>query len=159
MDSLESKFEAELTATEKLAQFEKEKLSRRQALARIGFQAGAAAIAALTADELLRKVGKEMQRRAGDNKVADQVAKEFVNAGVANAIVLDPDIPIVPPCIECVNRKASCLHDADVWLSGCLYGCNGNMSCIITCEFGHESRVNSCRGQYDFCCDLYNCNC
>jgi hypothetical protein len=92
MDSETSKVEVELTATEKLAQFEKEKLSRRQALARIGFQAGAAAIAALTADELLRKVGKEMQRRAGDNKVAQQVAKEFVNAGVANAVPIE--VPI-----------------------------------------------------------------
>jgi hypothetical protein len=98
MDSLENKFEVELTATEKLAQFEKEKLSRRQALARIGFQAGAAAIAALTADELLRKVGIEMRKRAGDNKVAQQVAKEFQQAGVASAL------PPAPTCAHCCRQ-------------------------------------------------------
>ena len=85
MDNVEKMVEGELTAAQKLAQFEKEKLTRRQALAKFGFQAGAAAVAALTADELLRKVGKEMQRRAEDNKVAQQVAKEFQQAGVAFA--------------------------------------------------------------------------
>ena len=53
MDSMENKVEAELSASEKLAQFEKETLSRRQALAKIGFQAGASLVATLTADDLL----------------------------------------------------------------------------------------------------------
>ena len=103
MDSLEEKVEVELTVAEERAQFEKEKLSRRQALARIGFQAGAAAIAALTADELLRKVGKEMQRRASDNKVAQQVAKELNNAGVAFAIPaeIEDDNALIPPGSSC----------------------------------------------------------
>ncbi|WP_394794056.1 hypothetical protein [Armatimonas sp.] len=87
MDNVENTVEeVELTAAEKLAQMEKEKLTRRQALARFGFQAGAAAIAALTADDLLRAVGKEMKQRAGDNKVAQQVAREFHDAGVAYAV-------------------------------------------------------------------------
>jgi hypothetical protein len=85
MDSMDK---VELTAAEKLAQMEKEKLTRRQALARFGFQAGAAAVAALTADDLLRKVGTEMRKRAGDNKVAQQVASEFEKAGVANAVAI-----------------------------------------------------------------------
>ncbi|WP_395137584.1 hypothetical protein [Armatimonas sp.] len=100
MDNVENTVEeVELTAAEKLAQFEKEKLSRRQALARFGFQAGAAAVAALTADELLRKVGKEMQRRAGDNKVAQQVAREFQQAGVANAVAAESDPGNI--CLNC----------------------------------------------------------
>ncbi len=68
-----------------LEQIEAERLSRRQALGRIGFLAGAAAVAALTSDELLRKVGAEMQKRAGDSQVANQVAKELRGAGVAMA--------------------------------------------------------------------------
>lgn len=116
MENVEKK---ELTASEKLAQLEKEKLSRRQALARFGFQAGAAAVAALTADELLRKVGTEMRKRAGDNKVAQQVAKEFSNAGVASALAVkkpgdegfQPDVCITGPCIfNCyVNNAFTCV--------------------------------------------------
>jgi hypothetical protein len=70
-----------------LEQIEAERLSRRQALGRIGFLAGASAVAALTSDELLRKVGAEMQKRAGDNQIANAVAKEFQNAGVAFATI------------------------------------------------------------------------
>ncbi len=128
MDSLESKFEAELTATEKLAQFEKEKLSRRQALARIGFQAGAAAIAALTADELLRKVGKEMQRRASDNKVAQQVAKELEQSGVASAQFFDPcmfEYPCVQglPCMQCADSYCGPGHTCEDACQYAMCGC------------------------------------
>jgi hypothetical protein len=50
-----------------------------------------------------------MQRRAGDNKVAQQVAKEFVNAGVANAVPLDEN-PLIPidagqRCIKACQDK------------------------------------------------------
>lgn len=94
---MESMEEKELTASEELAQMEQEKLTRRQALYRFGFHVGAAAIAALTADELLRKVGAEMQKRAGDSKVAQQVARELSNAGVAMAVP--------PPCWPLPNAS------------------------------------------------------
>lgn len=73
------------TVEERRAQWEAEKLTRRQSLARFGFLAGAACVAALTADELTRKVGEELSKRAGDNQVAQKVASEFKNAGVAFA--------------------------------------------------------------------------
>jgi type II secretory pathway pseudopilin PulG len=41
-------------------------------------------VATLTADDLLRAVGKEMRQRAGDNTVAQQVANELTRAGVAD---------------------------------------------------------------------------
>ena len=124
MDSETSKVEVELTATEKLAQFEKEKLSRRQALARIGFQAGAAAIAALTADDLLRKVGKEMQRRAGDNKVVEQVAKEFQQAGMANAV--PPTVPVCPEEEAWNSEYGMCLGTSCETCQQTLDGMTGN---------------------------------
>jgi hypothetical protein len=96
--------------SESLSSAEKAKLTRRQALARFGFQAGAAAVAALTADDLLRKVGEEMQKRAGDSEVANAVAKEFKNAGVVFADVADVvsdtnseydfSIALRPPCSD-----------------------------------------------------------
>jgi hypothetical protein len=129
MDNTEKKVEVELTAAQKLAQMEKEKLTRRQALARFGFQAGAAAVAALTADELLRKVGKDMQRRAGDNKVAQQVAKELSNAGVVSAAAATP---------FCENKPSG--------LAGCL-GADTGPYCR-----SHNGNISDCRK----CCeDMY----
>ncbi|WP_395142292.1 hypothetical protein [Armatimonas sp.] len=130
--------EVELTAAEKLAQFEKEKLSRRQALARFGFQAGAAAVAALTADELLRKVGKEMQRRAGDNKVAQQVASEFQNAGLALA---------TPP--ECLGCTTGCVPSATQKCEVCLPTCGSNKKKLVwktcsECDTGLEDALSAC---------------
>ncbi|MGC4045786.1 MAG: hypothetical protein QM758_18505 [Armatimonas sp.] len=86
------------SASEKLAAFEKEKMSRRNALSRFGFLAGAAAVAALTSDELLRKVGDKLSQSSGDNKVAQQVAREFQAAGVALASPSD-DITGCSGCI------------------------------------------------------------
>lgn len=148
MDNVENIVEeVELTAAQKLAQFEKEKLSRRQALARFGFQAGAAAVAALTADDLLRKVGKEMQRRAGDNKVAQQVAKEFERAGIASAAIPD----ICPPgcCDNCYCQYQRALKVCDENYIQCLglpppY----NLQCYVplqSCKDSAAANYNTCK--------------
>jgi len=76
---------AEGSVEERRAKWEREKLTRRQSLARFGFLAGAAAVAALTTDDLARMVGKELQKRAGDNRIVGQVAKELQAAGIAEA--------------------------------------------------------------------------
>jgi len=70
------------TAKEK---FERERLSRRQALKRLGMTSAMAAFALFSVDDLARVVGNAMQQRAGDNKIAGQVAKEFQQSGVAYA--------------------------------------------------------------------------
>lgn len=73
------------SVAESLGRFERERLTRREAFARIGFRAAAAVVAVLTADDLLRKVGEVMAQHAGDNQVATAVAQEFRDAGVAFA--------------------------------------------------------------------------
>lgn len=70
------------TAKEK---FERERLSRRQALKRFGMTSAMATFAMFSVDDLARMVGKAMQQRAGDNKIAAQLAQEFQNAGAAFA--------------------------------------------------------------------------
>lgn len=65
---------------------EQEKITRRVALRKLGFGAGLAAFSLLGVDDLARIVGQRMERMAGDNKVANQVAKEFQQAGVAFAV-------------------------------------------------------------------------
>lgn len=64
---------------------EQEKMTRRAALRKFGFGAGMAAFSLLGVDDFARMVGQRMERVAGDNKVAQHVAKEFQNAGIAMA--------------------------------------------------------------------------
>lgn len=95
------------------ARFERERLTRREVFARFGFRAAAVAVAALTADDLLRKVGEEMGRRAGDSKVANSVAREFRTAGVAFAGGPSGCTEGCGECeesdeIECVDCSAEC---------------------------------------------------
>lgn len=129
-----------------LEQIEAERLSRRQALGRIGFLAGASAIAALTSDELLRKVGAEMQKRAGDNQIANQVAKELQAAGVANATG-------TVACANCVTVKTECLEDCTTKYSNCLAaGLHDCRAKLTGCEGG-------CRNSAEKCCKYNHCNC
>lgn len=65
--------------------FERERLTRRQALKRFGMTSAMAAFALFSVDDLARMVGKAMQQRAGDNRIAGQLAKEFQQAGIALA--------------------------------------------------------------------------
>ncbi len=70
------------TAKEK---FERERLSRRQALKKFGITSAMATFALFSVDDLARMVGKAMQQRAGDNRVVEQIAKEFQQAGIVLA--------------------------------------------------------------------------
>lgn len=124
-----------------LEQIEAERMSRRQALGRIGFLAGASAVAALTSDELFRKVGAEMQRRAGDNKIADQVAKEFQAAGIALAVET--------PCDGCGN----CTPSANIVCLVCNGGCNDTGGANKKRPCKKCSSVSSSCGT---CCTNYN---
>jgi len=65
--------------------FERERLSRRQALKRFGMTSAMATFALFSVDDLARMVGKAVEQRAADNKVVEQVAKEFQKAGIAMA--------------------------------------------------------------------------
>ena len=67
------------------AQFEAERMTRRAALRKFGFGAGMAALLALSSDDLARMAAAKLKQHAGDSKVANQVANEFRNAGLAFA--------------------------------------------------------------------------
>ena len=72
------------TAKEK---FERERLSRRQALKKMAIEAleRRALFALFSVDDLARMVGKAMQQRAADNKIAERIAEELHSTGVAQA--------------------------------------------------------------------------
>ena len=83
--------------------FERERLTRRQALRKFGITAGVATFAMFSVDDLARMVGNAMQQRVGDNKIAGQIAQEFQQAGVAFASV-SPSL-----CTACVQHWQDCL--------------------------------------------------
>lgn len=96
--------------------FKREQLTRRQALRKFGLTAGMATFAMFSVDDLARMVGKVMQQRAGDNKVAGQVAQEFQQAGIAYATTSGPSAPCAndpnPSCCDAMqtfkNAYAKC---------------------------------------------------
>ena len=65
--------------------FERERLTRRQALKRFGMTSAMTAFALFSVDDLARMVGAAMERQAKNSKIAEQVAKEFQSAGIAMA--------------------------------------------------------------------------
>jgi hypothetical protein len=131
-----------------LEQIEAERLSRRQALGRIGFLAGMSAVAALTSDDLLRKVGVEMQKRAGDNKTVNAVAKELQAAGVAQAVV--------SPCLAaCGSAEMACLQGCgpQPWYCSLpggqsLPGCIQWVACLDNCSIDAGLCTFNCAKSY-----------
>ena len=79
--------------------FERERLSRRQALKRFGMTSAMATFAMFSVDDLAHMVGKAMQQRAGDNKLVGRIAREFESAGIAMAVG-----PSGPHCQHCCNQ-------------------------------------------------------
>lgn len=129
-----------------LEQVEAEALTRRAALGRIGFLAGAAAVAALTSDDLTRLVGRELQKRAGDNKVVEQVAKELQGAGIAIA-------GNVALCTGCIDIKTSCYSQCLGDYSICVQN-NG-----VNCQSVYDGCKAGCLNSAKTCCQRYDCNC
>lgn len=105
--------------------FERERLSRRQALKRFGMTSAMATFALFSVDDLARIVGKAMQQRAGDNKVAEQVAQEFQEAGVAFAGSPSTSGPTcsyytTPARWNCCNNLSYALDVNEAWYLRCL---------------------------------------
>ncbi len=77
--------EALLPAETALERFERERLSRRRALKKLGVTAAMATFAMFSVDDLAHMVGAAMKQQAGDSKIAEQIAREFQSAGIAFA--------------------------------------------------------------------------
>ena len=96
------------TAKEK---FERERLTRRQALKRFGMTSAMTVFALFSVDDLAHMVGNAMQQQARDNKIAGQIAQEFQQAGVAFA----DGGSIGSGCLQyqCNGASVSCQHCAN----------------------------------------------
>jgi len=114
-------------AAEALKKREAEKMSRRAVLAKVGLRFGAAAVMALSVDDLARKVTAAIATRNRDNAVAQRVANEFHNAGVAFA-----DGPTTCDgtgvggyCASFETDNKSCRHCVEVYYNGDYSQCKG----------------------------------
>ncbi len=123
---------------ERARRVEQEKLTRRAALRKLGFGAGLAAFSLLGVDDFARMVGKRMERMAGDNKVAGQIAKEFQSAGIALA---DP-ISSGDPCTDCCTHYCNSYNDC--FQSYCI--CISNGGTPASCE----PALNTCENNADY---------
>ena len=138
------------TAKEK---FERERLTRRQALKKFGMTSAMAAFALFSVDDLARMVGKTMQQRAGDNKVAEQIAQEFQQAGVVMADGTSGCIPSSASCLNCVNAYDNAAGAAISDYNNCMGLYNNSAYCKQTTN--ECQRLNDAQANWDHC----NCHC
>ena len=108
-------------AADALAQFEQDKLNRRAALRKIGLTTGMALFAMFGTDDLARLAARKLERYKHDSVIADAVAKDFKNIGIAFA---SDNNGCVSDCVP--NDEHDCIAD------GCM---PGTLKPAITCDF------------------------
>lgn len=137
--------------------FERERLTRRQALKRFGMTSAMTAFALFSVDDLAHMVGQAMQQQAGDSKIALQIAKEFQTAGVAFAgggpsgrsgCDLGTDSLSLCEC-DCNDKYKTCVGTAP-WgcnpAGGTLWPqCWGYNLNLPVCRTAHTSCTNDCQ--------------
>ena len=127
--------------------FERERLSRRQALKRFGMISAMATFALFSVDDLARMVGKAMQQRAADNKVVEQVAKEFQQAGIAMAAG---------------GASGSCQQNAlnkQIGVDACNAGYSNCTLSPTVCQLNKDNCLTGVRTKYCNNCSTYGCTC
>lgn len=77
--------EADNSATPKWDKVEQERLTRRAALRKMGYTSGIALFSLFAVDDLARMAIQKMEQHKETRQIAETVAKEFKNAGIALA--------------------------------------------------------------------------
>ena len=118
-------------------EFERGRVSRRQALKKLGMTSAMATFALFSVDDLARMVGKAMQQRAADNKVVERIAEELHSTGVAQAAYGVPEI-----LLNCarygVNCPNCCAQVKDI--------CTGLGYDFTVCTTAQLNCVSTCLG-------------
>lgn len=126
--------------------FERERLTRRQALKRFGMTSAMATFALFSVDDLARMVGGAMERQARNSKIAAQVAQEFQQAGVAFAGgPTSPGTSGGVNCADCCNHYQNS-HDAcySQWCYCQNYGSSNCNADLHTCNNNALYAYNGC---------------
>lgn len=144
------------SAAEALKKHEAAKMSRRAVLSKVGLQFGAAALLALSVDDLARKVTATIAARDKDNQVAQAVANEFKNAGIAFA---EDDFNSSNVCYLCVAAKAAGLGACTAGLAACMIINGNDQEALTICKPGYLDCETAVRTEYSACCYENSCNC
>ncbi len=123
------------------AKLEDERMSRRQALRKMGILSGMAVLSLLTVDDLARMAAKQLSANAGDSEVAGEVAKSLRGAGVAYA---DPNNPVVDKYggVSITDCEERCLDHAALFQIS-----DGTARAILTGP-GGNGVIDYCRSHY-----------
>lgn len=118
-------------------QFEAEKLTRRSALRKFGITSGMAVFGMFASDDLARMVIQKMEEHKETRQIAETVAYEFKNSGIAFA--------------DSSNQPACGYYNfPGCW--NCCHAYNVKMNAL-------NANMDNCRQQghtYDYCNNLYN---
>ena len=162
-DSPETPADSGDAVSRRLEQITRERMTRREALAKVGIRTGMAIFAALNVDQLARMASKQMERHASGNRIADKLAREFKNAGVAFAdeSSSSSDWKLCNAC--CSGCKAApgrdCIPCSCLGFTGCSqpgFACSG-----ANCQDCCTTKFNACNesGEKADICQKYNVGC
>ena len=110
-----------------------------------------ATFALFSVDDLARMVGKAMQQKAGDNKVAGQIAREFRNAGITMADGGSGCVPSAASCTNCLNGSEDARNAAVTVFNNCMLFYNDKAYC--------EQSTNYCQRLNDAAAVYLHCVC
>ena len=129
--------------------FEQARLSRRAALRKIGLTSGMAFFGLFAVDDLARLAIKRMEQHKETRQIAETVATEFKNSGIAFA---DATGESYDPC-KLEGCSSTCGSGGHSWLTcpSCLFGCFGAVK--FNCRSGGD--LNDCLT----CCENANTSC
>ena len=100
--------------------FEAEKLTRRAALKKFGITTGMAVFGMFAADDLARMVIKKMEETEATRQIAETVAHEFKNSGIAFA---DSSYDVCSDCTaDCTpDLDFDCVDCTETMYSSCIW--------------------------------------
>ena len=154
---------ATASATPKWDKVEQERLTRRAALRKMGYTSGIAMFSMFAVDDLARMAIKKMEQHKETKQIAETVAKEFKNSGIAMA---NPNYSncggCVPDCKagayqECIACDSGCPGS---WLNtiSCGDARYTQAQCRACCSTRNPGPITPANTNYSWCITWGNCN-
>lgn len=112
------------SATPKWDKVEQERLTRRAALRKMGYTSSIALFSMFAVDDLARMAIKQMEQHRETRQIAETVAKEFKNSGIALANSISDYCGCVDPCLPAKYFRCN----------PCIWPCSGYTIGIDICS-------------------------
>lgn len=150
----------EATLAAEREKLEADKMTRRSALRKMGLTSGAVFGMFFAVDDLARLAIKKLEEHRATREIANAVARDFRNVGIAFAGPSGGQLA----CSGCVAEKYTQYSRCQSTMSNCDGNCNGLVGAAYTsCTNACQSSLSSCNAsalsQAAGCCSQYSCNC